>query len=323
VTGAPAIVAAGPLADPAPEILARFGPVVVAERDEPDTLRALLGEAVGLVARGPTRVGADLLDAAPRLRVIGRSGVGVDQIDLAAATARGIPVVVTPGANAVAMAEGTIALLLSLIKRLPALDRAVREGRWGGRDTLAPGDIAGTTLAVVGYGAIGRRVGELARALGMRVIACDPALGPDAPAGVERAGLDAAIARTDHVSLHVPLTPGTRGLITRDLLARAEPGLNLVNVSRGAVAPLDALLHGLESGALAGVALDVFDPEPPDPGHPLLARPEVICSPHALSLTPAANRAVFRAMSEGMAAVLEGGRAPAVANPAVYEGEAT
>jgi phosphoglycerate dehydrogenase-like enzyme len=156
----------------------------------------------------------------------------------------------------------------------------------------------------------------------MHVIACDPALRADTP-GVGRADIDDAIGRADHLSLHVPLTPQTRGLISRHMLGRAKPGLNLVNVSRGAVAPLDALLHGLESGALGGVALDVYDPEPPDPRHPLLARAELICSPHALSLTPAANRAVFRAMSEGMAAVLDGGRAPAVANPAVYEGEAT
>jgi D-3-phosphoglycerate dehydrogenase len=118
----------------------------------------------------------------------------------------------------------------------------------------------------------------------------------------------------------VPLTAATRGLVSRELLSRARPGLRIVNMSRGAVAPLDVLHHGLLSGALGGVALDVFDPEPPDPAHPLFERGDVLCSPHALALTAAATRAVYAAMSEGMAAVLDGGRAPHVANPAVYDG---
>jgi phosphoglycerate dehydrogenase-like enzyme len=319
-TGA-AIVAAGPLAKPAPEILGRFGPIAVARRDSAEALRPLLAQAVGLVARGPTVVSAELLAAAPCLRVIGRSGVGVDGIDLQAATARGIPVVITPGANTDAVAEGTIALLLALIKRLPALDAAVRDGRWEERDTLGPGDVAGTTLAVAGYGAIGRRVGAMARALGMHVLVCDPALDEEGAAadGVELVALEDAVARADHVTLHVPLTDATRGLVSSELLSRARPGLRVVNVSRGPVAPLDVLHRGLLSGALGGVGLDVFDPEPPDPAHPLFEHEDVLCSPHALALTAAAKRAVYTAMSEGMAAVLDGGRAPHVANPAVYD----
>ena len=317
---APAIVAAGPLADPAPEVLGRFGRVVVAERDCEEALRPLLGEAVGLVARGPTVVSAGLLAAAPRLRVIGRSGVGVDRIDLGAATARGIPVVITPGANAGAVAEGTIALLLALVKRLPRLHAAVRDGRWSERDALDVGDVAGTTSAVAGFGAIGSRVAALAAGLGMEVLVCDPALEAHAAraAGVELVSLDDAVARADHLTLHVPLTERTRGLVSRRLLAGARRGLRVVNVSRGAIAPLEVLHEGLVAGVLGGVALDVFEQEPPDPSHALFARDDVICSPHALALTPAANRAVFGAMSEGMAAVLMGGRAPHVANPAVY-----
>jgi phosphoglycerate dehydrogenase-like enzyme len=246
--------------------------------------------------------------------------VGVDRVDVDAATARGIPVVITPGANAGAVAEGTIALLLALVKRLPRLDAAVRGGRWHERDGLGIGDVAGSTIAIAGYGAIGARVAVLARALGMDVIVCDPLL--DAvranEAGVEVAALGDAVARADHLALHVPLTDETRGLVSRDLLARARPGLRIVNVSRGPVASLDVLEEGLRAGVLGGVALDVFEQEPPDLGHPLFTRDDVICSPHALALTPAANRAVFRAMSEGMAAVLDGARAPHVANPAVY-----
>jgi D-3-phosphoglycerate dehydrogenase / 2-oxoglutarate reductase len=314
--GAPAIVAAGPVPEAARSILDRFGPFAVAERDDEAALRPLLAQAVGLIARGPTRVSSQLLEAAPRLRVIGRTGTGVDGVDLAAATARRIPVVVTPGVNAAAVAEGTLALLLALVKRLPELDRAVRAGDWAARDRLVPGDLAGTTLVVAGYGRVGRRVAQLARAFGMDVLACDPALDTEAAAadGVETVSLGEAVARADHLTLHVPLAGATRGLVTADLLARARPGLRLVNASRGEVAPLDVLLDGLRSGALGGVALDVFDPEPPDPHHPLLARDDVICSPHALALTPNTSRAVCVAMAQGMAAVLDGGRAPDVAN---------
>jgi phosphoglycerate dehydrogenase-like enzyme len=310
-------VVPGALPGEARTILERFGPVADGVEDDEAALAAVLGEALALVARGPTRVTASLLDAAPRLRVVGRTGVGVDNVDLAAAGARDIPVVVTPGSNVDAVAEGAIALLLALVKRLPALGRLVREGRFGERDALPPGDFRGTTVAVVGFWRIGRRTAELGRALGAEVLAVDPGVDPEEihAAGAEPSELDPALARAHHLTIHVPLSEGTRGLISADRLrAAACQGLNLVNVARGAVAPLDELQAALEEGTLAGVALDVFDPEPPDPAHPLLARDEVIVTPHSLALTPAAQRATFRAMAEGVAAVLDGGRAPHVAN---------
>lgn len=316
----PAIVAAGPVVDPAPALLSRFGALQIAERDDEAALRPLLGEAVGLVARGPTRVSASLLEAAPRLRVIGRTGVGVDGIDLRAATERRIPVVITPGCNDAAVAEGTIAMLLALVKRLPQLDTAVREGAWGVRDTLPPRDVAGTTLAVAGFGRIGRRVAALARALGMRVLACDPLVTDSEAraADVERRSLSDAVAEADHLTLHVPLTTDTRGLVDSALLAAARPGLHLVNVSRGPVAPLDALLDGLSSGALGGVALDVFEKEPPDLSHRIFCRDDVIVTPHSMGMTPRAAEATARAMADGMIAVLDGQRPSHVANPEVF-----
>jgi phosphoglycerate dehydrogenase-like enzyme len=319
VSAPPAIVAAGPVAEPVARILSPYGRLVVAEADAPEAITPLLGDAVALIARGPTRVTAALLEAAPMLRVIGRTGVGADNVDLQAATARGIPVVVTPGANAAAVAEGALALLLALVKRLPRLQTALRDGRWAERHTLAPGDVAGSTIIVVGYGHIGRRMAALCRALGLRVLVHDPLAGDAARGdGFETCGLEEGVERADHLSLHVPLTDATRGLVDAALLARARPGLHLVNVSRGAITPLDTLLAALESGTLGGVGLDAFDPEPPDPRHPLFHRDDVVCTPHALALTPTAVRAVAVAMSEGMATVLAGGRAPHVANPAVY-----
>ena len=300
------IVATGPVFPPTEEIL---GEIVVAGEGG---LRPLLADAEALIVRGGTRITADLIDAAPRLRVIGRSGVGFSEVDVEAASRRGIPVVITPDAGAQAVAEGALALILALAKRLPELDAAVREGRWSFRDETELRDLEGSTLGIVGYGRIGRRLGRIGAALDMRVIAHDPYV-PEA--GVE---LPELFASSDFISLHAPLTPETRGLVSAEVLARARDAI-LVNLGRGAlVSSLDDLLAALESGALAGVGLDVFDPEPPDPGHPLFRHPRVVLSPHALGMTRLARQRIYEEMSRGIAAVLRGERASAVANPEVY-----
>ena len=294
------IVATGPVHPVAVEIL---GPIEVAEN-----WRSLLPDAEALIVRGDASVGQRELASAPRLRVIGRSGVGVDRVDMAATAACGIPVVVTPGANARAVAEGALTLMLALVKRLPELQRAVLERDWGARDRLELGDLEGATLGIVGYGRIGRELAEIARALGMHVLAHDPLVDE------ATTPLDALFENADVVSLHAPLTDGTRGIVGPELLARAKPGLVLVNTARGAlVSSLDDLLAALEDGRLGGVGLDVFEEEPPDPSHPLFAHPRVVATPHALGLTLAAREAVFRAMAEGVAAVLRGETPPNVA----------
>jgi D-3-phosphoglycerate dehydrogenase / 2-oxoglutarate reductase len=286
------IVATGPVHPVAEEIL---GEIVVGE------WRALLPEVEALIVRGDAVVTAEDIGGAPRLRVIGRSGIGVDNVDVAAAKARGIPVVVTPGAGARAVAEGAFALALALLKRLPELDRAVREGEWSLRDRIDVGDVVGATVGIVGYGRIGRDLADLARGVGMHVLAHDP--------NVDEAAtpLDALFAHSDVVSLHVPLSEETRGLVGPALLERAKPGLVLVNTARGGlVSSLDDLLAALESGRLGGVGLDVFDEEPPDPSHPLFAHARVLVTPHALGFTRSSREAVFRSMAEGVAAVLRG-----------------
>jgi phosphoglycerate dehydrogenase-like enzyme len=273
-----------------------LGPIVVSH-----DWRALLPETEALIVRGGTVVTEDDLALAPRLRVIGRSGIGVDNVPVEAARARGIPVVVTPGAGARAVAEGALALILALVKRLPELGAAVREGRWSARDELELGDVDGATLGIVGYGRIGRELADLARGLGMRVLASDPNV-DDAPTPLE-----VVFAESDVVSLHAPLLDETRGLVNRETLARAKPGLILVNTSRGGlVSSLDDLLGALESGRLAGVGLDVFETEPPDVSHPLFAHPRVIVTPHALGMTQRSRERIFREMAEGVAAVLRG-----------------
>jgi D-3-phosphoglycerate dehydrogenase len=286
------IVATGPVHPVAEEIL---GPIAVGD------WRTHLGEVEALIVRGDAVITSDDIASALRLRVIGRSGIGVDNVDLDAARTRGIPVVVTPGAGARAVAEGAFTLALALLKRLPELDRAVRECEWSFRDRADVRDVAGSTLGIVGYGRIGRELGELGRATGMHVLAYDP--------HVDEATtpLDALFENADVVSLQVPLDASTRGLIGPDLLARAKPGLILVNTARGGlVSSHDDLLAALERGQLGGVGLDVFDDEPPDPEQPLFGHPRVLVTPHALGLTRGSREEVFRMMAEGVAAVLRG-----------------
>ena len=293
------ILATGTVHPVAEEIL---GPIVVGE------WRERLPEADALLVRGDADVTAADIAAAMKLRVIGRSGVGVDRVDVEAARARGIPVVVTPGANAHAVAEGALTLALALLKRLPELGAAVAARDWDARDRLELRDAAGATLGIVGFGRIGRELAELGRALGMHVLAHDP-LVEDAITP-----LDALFENADVVSLHAPLTAETRGLVGPQLLARAKPGLVLVNTARGGlVSSLDDLFAALESGRLGGVGLDVFDEEPPDPSHPLFAHPRVLATPHALGQTIGAREAVFRVMAEGVAAALRGEQPPHVA----------
>ena len=321
VTGGEAlVVSTGPLPDEVDTVLAGVARVVITDGSAA-ALLARAGEVEGFIVRGDGRLPASIIGAAPRLRVIGRSGVGVDNIDIGAATRRGIPVVWTPDVGAVAVAEGAIALLLALAKRLRELDGMVRSGRFAERDTAVVAELAGATLGVVGMGRIGRRVAALGAAFGMHVLASDPALGDERlrELGAEPVTLAGLFARADHIALHAPLLPETRGMITAELLLSAGPGAFLVNLARGPlVESPDALCEALDAGALAGVGLDVFDNEPPDIGHRLFSDPRVLLSPHALGLTDRSRVRIFGDMARGVRAVPEGRRPAAVVNPEVF-----
>jgi D-3-phosphoglycerate dehydrogenase / 2-oxoglutarate reductase len=271
-----------------------------------------LAAAVGAIVRADAAVDAALLARAPRLRVLARTGVGVDLVDLAAASARGITVVVTPGSNTRAVAEGVMALVLHLVKRLAPLTGLVREGRWAERAGTTVGDLDGATIGIVGCGRIGRRVGELAAAFGMRVLAHDPVSPP--PAGIDCPDLGALAAAGDVLTLHAPLTSSTHHLVDEAFLARTRPGAILVNCGRGGLLDLDAALAALESGRLGGVGLDVFEPEPPT-HHPLFDHPDVVLTPHVMGLTRRATAATFADAARGVVDVLAGRRPAAVANP--------
>ncbi|WP_284744685.1 hydroxyacid dehydrogenase [Amycolatopsis sp. RTGN1] len=309
------IMAMGPVDDLVVERLSPFGKVVTAESAAEQ--RALLPDAIGLIARATSEVDRALLDAAPNLRVIGRTGVGVDRVDLEAASTRSVPVVVTPTAGTRAVAEGTLAFALHLLKKLGRHTTLVRDGRWAHRTRLTAYDLDGATVGLAGFGRIGRRVAELARCFGAEVIVFDPHL--DAAEGVTVTDLPRLLAAADVISLHAPLTPETRHLIGAAELALVKPGAVLVNCARGGLLDLDAAHAALLDGRLAGVGLDVYDPEPPA-DHPLFHHPDVVLTPHIMGISARAWQRTCVDMATGMAAVLGGGRAENVANPEVYAG---
>lgn len=316
------VVATGPVTESTHRILGGVARVVVAADDDEATLLELAKDAHGFIVRGDTRLTRAVIAAAPNLRVIGRSGVGVDNVDVNEATRRGIPIVVTPGAGVDAIAEGVFAMILSLAKKLPQLDEMVRSGRWSDRNLVDIGDLDLATLGIMGMGRIGRRVAELGAAFRMNILATDPVVDEShmRQLGVEPVDLEELFARSDHISLHAPLQPDTRGVITADLLQTAGPGAILVNLARGGlIESLDALKAALDSGALAGIGLDVFEPEPPDISHSLFADSRVLLSPHAIGITTRSRQRIFEEMSRGILAVMEGRRPEAVANPDIYE----
>ena len=252
----------------------------------------VIGEYDGLIVRSRTKVTAEVLARAARLRVIGRAGIGVDNIDVARATRLGVLVLNAPAGNAVSAAELTFALLLSLARRIPRADRSVREGRWERASKGVEG--YGKTLGLVGCGRIGAEVARRARAFGMRVAAYDPYLSPDRARemGVELVTLPDLLEESDFLSIHAPLTEETRGLLGREELARMKPGAFVLNMARGGIVDEHALADALAARKLAGAALDVFEKEPPPPDHPLFALDNVILTPHLGAATTEAQRSV-------------------------------
>lgn len=285
----------------------------------PEALAEIIDEYDGLAVRSGTRVTAAVLDRAARLKVIGRAGIGVDNIDTETATRKGVVVMNSPGGNTVTTAEHAISLLLSLARNVPQGTASLREGRWE-KKQLGGVEITGKTLGIVGLGHIGRVVAERARGLHMKVVAADPYVSPEAAAklDVRLVDLDTLLAEADFITLHVPRLKETANLINADTLGRMKPGARLVNCSRGEVVDIDALHAALESGRLAGAALDVFPTEPPGNEHPLMHHPRVIFTPHLGASTGEAQVNVARMIAEQMKAyLLEGVITNAVNFPSV------
>lgn len=273
-----------------------------------DALKTALVDADALIVRNRTQVNAELIGAGPRLRIIGRLGVGLDNIDVAVCEARGIRVIPATGANARAVAEYVIGTALALLRGAYSATSDVAAGLWP-RATLSNGrELAGKTLGVVGFGDIGRLTARLAHALGMRVIGVDAKIAASHPVwrdnGVEPRTLDALLAQADVLTLHVPLVSATRNLIDAAHLGAMKPGAILINTSRGGVVDEAAVASALRSGRLAGAALDVFVTEPLPAGSPLAGCPNLILTPHIAGVTQEANeRASSMIASEVIAAL--------------------
>ena len=257
-----------------------------------DALAPDLARADALVVRSATKVDAKLLEAGPRLRVIARAGTGVDNVDLAAATARGILVINAPGANSVSVAEHALALMLSLARSVPAADAAMKRGAWD-KKSLLGAELRGKTLGLVGLGRIGQEVALRARAFGMEVVAHDPFISETVAAslGIDLAGLDDLCARADYISLHVPATPETRGLVDAERLRRCKRGVRIVNTARGELIDQSALADAIESGHVGGAGIDVFEIEPPTDWR-LAKLPQVVATPHIAASTSEAQEQV-------------------------------
>ena len=251
----------------------------------PDELAGDLADADGLIVRSATKVTAALIAAAPRLRVIARAGTGVDNVDMAAASARGIVVMNAPGANSISVAELALGLILSLARHMPAADAAMKQGKWEKKRFLGE-EIRNKTLGLAGLGRIGQEVARRAAAFGMRIIAHDPFISEQVAAdlGVELVTLDELFARADYVSLHMPLNEKTRHMVNAERLANARKGIRIVNTARGDLIDETALADAIEAGQVGGAALDVFQKEPP-PDPRLQSLPQVVATPHIAAST--------------------------------------
>jgi D-3-phosphoglycerate dehydrogenase len=284
------IIVADPISERGVDLLRATGWEII--RPTKETLDAELPTADALIVRSATRVTSAVLERSPKLRVVGRAGVGVDNVDLDAATRRGVLVMNTPGGNAPSVAEHTLALMLSLARKIPALNAAMHAGRWEkskGQGT----ELRGKTLGLIGLGRVGAEVARRARSLEMRVLACDPFLTENAAreAGVVLVQLDQLLAESDFLSLHTALVPETERIINAANLAKTKRGAYLVNTARGELVDEAALTEALRSGQLAGAGLDVFAVEPPKDS-PLIGLANLVATPHVAGSTAEAQEEV-------------------------------
>jgi D-3-phosphoglycerate dehydrogenase len=304
VTGRARVLVREPIADAGVELLReRFDVDVDGEGD----LAERIASYDALIVRSATKVTADLLERAERLKVIGRAGVGIDNVDVEAATRRGIVVANAPESTVVSAAEHTIGLLVALARNIPQAHAVLKQGRWE-RGAYGGVELADKTLGVLGFGRIGQQVARRALGLGMRVVAYDPFVARDRfrELGVERLeSQDAVLGEADFLTLHLPLTPETRGAVGRSALARMRDGVRIVNAARGELVDEDALLEALRSGKVAGAALDVFSAEPYS--GPLLELDNVVVTPHLAASTGEAQDRAGVIVAQQVAAALEGG----------------
>ncbi len=276
-----------------------------------EKLAAVISDYDGLAIRSATKVTAALLQKAPRLKIIGRAGIGVDNVDVPAATARGVIVMNTPFGNSVTTAEHAIALMFALAREIPAADASTQAGKWE-KNRFMGVEITGKTLGVIGCGNVGANVAERGLGLKMRVIAFDPFLTEDRAhaLGVEKVELDDLLARADFITLHTPLTTQTKNILSAENIAKTQKGVRIINCARGGLVDEEALRKALDDGHVAGAAFDVFTQEPATE-NPLFGHPHVVCTPHLGASTSEAQEKVALQIAEQMSDYLTRG---AIAN---------
>jgi D-3-phosphoglycerate dehydrogenase len=300
------VLIADDMSKKAVEVLSNAGfSVEVKTGMKPEELAAVIGQYHGVGVRSASKITAAVLANPGKLKIIGRAGVGVDNIDVKTATEKGILVINTPQGNAAAAAELAIGLMFALARKIPQAAESMRQGIWEKKKFMGA-EIAGKTLGVIGLGNIGRQAAERGVGLKMNVIGYDPFPPKQLPAGVTLASLDEVISKSDFITLHVPLTPETKGLFGAATFAKMKKGSYLINCARGGIVDESAVLEALQSGQLAGAALDVFGKEPPEPA-PLFQHENLIASPHLGASTREAQEKVAIELAEVFVGFLKDG----------------
>ncbi|HEX6791575.1 MAG TPA: hydroxyacid dehydrogenase [Candidatus Krumholzibacteria bacterium] len=294
----------------AARVLEAFGDIETLSIGTPSNseLIQIIPDFEAVIVRSPTKITDPVLDHAKRLKFIGRAGVGVDNIDIEAATKRGIVVLNSPRSNTISTAEHTLAMMLALAREIPRAHRTVTSGKWE-RDTFRGVELSGKVLGIIGLGRVGREVATRAVAFGMDVIAYDPLVNPaDAwVAGTRMVNYEELILESDWITVHVPLDTATQGMIGATEIAAMKTGVFLVNVARGGIIEENALADALDGGKVSGAALDVFEKEPPGPEHRLYRHPRVVLTPHLGGQTVDAQRRVATDVAESIGIALTSG----------------
>lgn len=281
--------------------------------DNPD--ESQLSRVDGALVRANYKIDAEALGKLSNVQVLARTGVGYDLVDVQKCSDREIAVAITPGSNSVAVAEGTFAHLLSIIKQIGPYSQMVAEDQWSERNSLLVDDLEQNTLGILGYGRIGKKVAEIAKAFSMRVYAYDPYA--EIPAEIKLESVEEIFSKCKYISLHLPLNEQTRNIIDAEAISQMPAGAVVINCGRGGLVDLDAASVALQSGHLAGVGLDVFEPEPPK-HHPIFDHPNVTLTPHMMGLSVRAMQQTFEMAAEEVVRVLRGQRAVNCVNPEIY-----
>src|SRR5437867_9024915 len=316
----PLVVLAGPINPDGQALLETEARVVVCGDETEAGLAKVAAEAEGILFRLRPNCTESLMARCPRLKVVGRHGVGLDTVDIPAATRLGVAVVHAPGSNSQAVAEHALMLMLNCVKRTLAVDKATRAGDWGA-PRAGNTELAGKTLGIVGVGNVGRRVAKFAGAIGMRVLGYDTYVADDElrPRGAEPvASLEALLPQVDVLTCHTPLTPETRHMINEKTIGLMKPGAIYINTSRGPVQDERALFEALTRGKLGAAGLDVWEDEPTSADNPILNLQNVVCSSHVAGVTPDATRQAAVQVSGEMLRVLRGERPEVLVNPEVW-----